>query len=484
MNEDLKQKATSGLIWTITEKLMTQGISFVIGIIMARLLMPEDYGYVVIATTFISVAEALVEGGLSSALIQRKDVDEGHRSTMFFYMIASSLVFYAIMFVAAPLVAIFYEVPLLTVVIRIYAVTLPIGAVRSFLMAVMQKELKFKLQFFSSLIGTVVAGVVGIYMAFSGYGIWALVAYMLIDKVIDVVVMWIALKWVPRVIFSFKKLRELLSFATYSLGWQLVNQYTNLVIELLIGKRFTVAELSYYNRGKQYPFLMCNIINNAIGTTLFPVLSKIGDSNNQLKEATRRSIKVVTFIQLPMLFGFAAVAEPLIRWMLTEKWIFCVPYLQVTCVAFAFWPYVTCYSNAIDASGAVKVKFQKEIILTVLKILICGGALFISPFAVAVAYMIMWGLDAAITGVCVGRLIDYKISEQIKDVLPNYIGSIAMALGVYFLGMLVSIDIIKLILQVMAGIIIYVGYSVVSKNENWNYLLAIVKNRVKKRANN
>jgi len=476
-NSNLKTKAIKGLAWNMAEKVLTQGFSFVIGIILARIIAPEAYGYIVIATTFISMLEALVEGGLSNALIQNKDADDEHASTMLYFMLLLSMALYSVLFMVAPVIAHFYDYSELTLVIRIFGLSLPIKACRSVFMAIMQKQLKFRLQFFSSLSGTILAGVMGIWLAVSGYGIWALVAYFLTDSLVDTVVMGILLRWKPKKVFSRDKLKQLYSYGIYALGWQLVNQYTNQLIDLVIGKKYTSAELSYYNRGKQYPYLLCNIINNVFGSTLFPVFSKFSDDLEKLKDATRRMLKVTTFIQFPILFGFAVVARPLVVLLLTEKWIKCVPFLQITCITYSFWPYLTSFRNGIQAKGDVKVTFQNEIFITIARVILCGGALFISPMAVAIAFVLVWILDAITNGICARRVLDYKLIEQIKDVLPNYICSIAMVACVYFAGKIVDIIILKLLIQVLVGVISYVGVSAILRNDSMAYILGMIKNK-------
>lgn len=477
MAEDIKKSAIKGLAWNMAEKVLTQGFSFVIGIILARIIVPEAYGYIVIATTFISMLEALVEGGLTNALIQKKDADDDHASTMLYFMLLFSAILYGVLFMAAPIIAHYYDYSELTLVTRVFGLSLPIKACRSVYMAIMQKQLKFRLQFFSSLSGTIFAGFIGICLAVTGYGIWALVAYFLTDSFVDTVVMGILLRWKPKKVFSREKLKQLYSYGIYALGWQLVNQYTNQIIDLVIGKKYTSAELSYYNRGKQYPFLLCNIINNVFGSTLFPVFSKFSDDLEKLKDATRRMLKVTTFIQFPILFGFAVVAKPLVLLLLTDKWIECVPFLQITCITYSFWPYLTSFRNGIQAKGDVKITFQNEIFITIARVILCGGALFISPIAVALAFVLVWILDAITNGICVRKVLGYRFLEQLRDVVPNYVCSAMMVICVYLVGRLVDILILKLMVQVLVGVISYVAVSAIIKNDSMAYILQMIKNK-------
>lgn len=478
-SNDLKGKAISGLIWNLSEKVLTQGFSFVIGVILARILAPDDYGNIIIATTCISMFEALVEGGLCNALIQRKDADDEHASSMLYFMLALASVFYAILFFIAPVIAHIYKYDELTLVIRVFSISLPIKAIRSVLMAIMQKQLKFRLQFFSSFSGTVVAGLVGIILAVDGYGIWALVAYFLTDSAVDMIVMGATLKWKPKMVFRMDKLKQLYSYGIYALGWQLINQYTNQLIDLFIGKKYSSSDLSYYNRGKQYPFLLCNIINNVFGNTLFPVFSKFADDIEKLKHATRRMLKVSTFIQFPILFGFAIVARPLVILLLTDKWLPCVPFLQITCITYSFWPYLTSFRSGIQAEGSVKITFKNEILITIIRVILCGIAVFISPMAVAMAFVLVWMIDTLTNGICVRKVLGYSFIEQVKDVIPNYICSLVMVLIVYFAGMVTDVVILKLMIQVAVGVISYAAIALITKNESMIYLLDTIKKRAR-----
>lgn len=477
MEENIRKKAVNGLVWNMAEKILTQGFSFVIGVILARILAPEDYGNIIIATTCISMFEALVEGGLSNALIQRKDADNEHASSMLYFMLVLASGFYIVLFLVAPVIAHIYKYDELTLVIRVFSISLPIKAIRSVLMAIMQKQLKFRLQFFSSFTGTVIAGLVGIVMAVGGYGIWALVAYFLTDSLVDMLVMGVTLKWKPQKVFRIEKLKQLYSYGIYALGWQLINQYTNQFIDLVIGKKYSSADLSYYNRGKQYPYLLCNIINNVFGSTLFPVFSQFSDDIDKLKAATRRMLKVSTFIQFPILFGFASVAKPLVILLLTEKWLPCVPFLQITCITYSFWPYLTSFRNGMQAGGNVKITFQNEIFITIMRLLLCGVALFISPMAVAIAFVLVWILDAITNGLCARKVLGYTLVEQLRDVLPNYICSIVMVVCVYLSGMITNINIFKLMIQILVGVFSFIVASFIGKNENMSYILGMIKSR-------
>jgi len=480
-SKELKKKTISSMIWNMGERVFTQAFSFIIGIILARMLCPDDYGYIVIASTCIDVAKSLIETGLGDAYIQQKKADETYATTLLIFMLGISLVVYLILFLAAPLFAHIYRFDMLVMIIRIYGLSLPLCAVRTILIAIMQKALKFKILFFSSLMGTIVGGIVGICMAMQGLGVWALVAYFLVDTSVDMIFMAILLKWIPRGGFSIKKLKEMYSFAAYSFGRNMINQYSNQLLTLFIGKRYTPADLSFYNRGKQYPFLIGNTVNSVLSSTMFPVMAQISDDEESYKRALKRLLTINLYIQIPLLMGFAMVSEPIVRLLLTDKWLGCVKYLQVTCISFSLWPYVMTCRRALEAKGYIKVVFKNEIIVTIFRIIFCFSALFVSPFAVAMADLLVWVTDSVIHSISLKKWLKYGFLEQIKDVIKTFVSVLLMIIVVYFFGNFVNNIYLKLFIEIIIGIVIYIVLSLIMKNDSFYYILGMLKSRKSKK---
>ena len=358
----MKEKILNGLIWTYAERMLAQLISLAVTIILARLIEPEEYGAIAIVTVFIAIADAFAINGLGNALIQKKDADHIDFSSVFYFNIGFSILLYWILFVVAIPIADFYSNPILTPVLRVMSIRIPIAAINSVQQAYVSRRMEFKKFFFATLSGTLLSAVLGIVMAYIGYGIWALVAQYMSNTVIDTLVLWIVVKWRPRREFSWKRMKEL-----YSFGWRvlttslLITIYGN-IQDLIIGKKFSSSDLAYSNRGRQFPSLISTNINTSISKVLFPAISEVQDDIERVKVLTRKAISVGTYILSPILIGLATVSHVFIRILLTDKWLPCVPYLQVMCLVFLLQPIQTASIQAMKALGESRLYLRLEII--------------------------------------------------------------------------------------------------------------------------
>ena len=283
----MKNKTTStvlsGLIWRYAERCGAQGIQFIVQIVLARLLTPSDYGIIGLITVFIAIAQVFAQSGLGEALVQRKNADDKDFSTVFYFSIIFSIVLYGVLFLCAPIIASFYNMPQLTAVVRVLGISVIIASVNSVQQAYVQKTMQFKRFFWATLGGTIISAFVGIFMAYKGMGVWALVGQQLANQVIDTIILWITVKWRPKFIFSIKRMKELFSYGWKILCVAVFNTVYGNVYSLVIGKFYSAAELGYYNRGKQFPILIITNINSAIDSVLFPVMSEVQDEKQRLK---------------------------------------------------------------------------------------------------------------------------------------------------------------------------------------------------------
>lgn len=478
-NKDLRIQVFSGLIWRFAERISTQVVQFVVSIILARLLMPEDYGIIALITVFISVAEIIVESGMGNALIQKQHADQTDFSSTFYFNVFLGMAAYLILFFFAPLIADFYKEPLFVPVIRVLALGLIIGGVNGVQQAYVSRHMQFKRFFFASGIGTLVSAVVGIAMAYGGFGVWALVAQNLTNRCIDTVVLWVTVKWRPSLKFSFVKMKNL-----YTFGWKLLisglinTLYTN-IFSLVIGKRFTSESLAYYNRGNSIPSMITTNIDSSIQSVLLPAFSSVQGDSERLKAMVRRSIKTSSFLMMPAMAGLAVVSEPLIQLLLTDKWLPSVPYMQLFCFIYAIWPIHTANLQAITAVGRSDIFLKLEII----KCLLGLGVLMIT---------LPMGLESMMIGLCISevlsapinawpnrKLLNYSFLEQIKDLLPTAALAIGMACMVHGIGYIVPDPLMQLVLQLFAGIMIYLAGAIIFKMESFEYLKEIVKKKMR-----
>ena len=480
MEDNLKKKTIIGLIWQYAEKCGSQIITFVVSIILARILTPADYGIVGLITVFISISLVFAESGMGQALVQKKDADDRDFSTVFYYSIVFSMLIYAILFFAAPFIADFYNEPILVNVLRVLGLTVIIGAFNGVQRARIQRDMQFKMFFYATLVGTVISAVVGIVMAYTGCGVWALVWQQISGRLIAVVVLWFVTKWKPMLVFSFTSMKRLFGYSWKLLLSALIDTVYNNIYSLIIGKFYSSADLGHYNRGKQFPILIVENVNGSINSVIFPVLSKMQDEKERFKATVRRSMKTSTYIIFPLMAGLAAVAEPLVRIMLTDKWLPAVPFIQFCCFSYAFWPVHTANLQAVKALGRSDVFLKLEIIKKIIGVII-------------LAITIPFGLTAMMFGRCIStisssiinaspnkKLMDYSYVEQLMDMLPSIALSVIMCVAVLLVGTL-DINLYLLLgLQIVVGIALYVGLSVLFKLECFEYVLGILKGFFKK----
>lgn len=477
MSNDLKTKTFSNLIWRFAERCGAQGVAFVVSIVLARLLTPSDYGTLALVVVFTNILQILVDTGISSALVQKKDADELDFSTVFYANIVFCIVVYGIAFAFAPFVAAFYGDASLTAIIRVLSITILISGIKNIQQAYVSKNLIFKKFFFSSLAGILGSAIVGIVMAYNGFGVWALVAQQVTNNFINAIVMWFTVKWRPKILFSFERLKGLVGYGWKILVSNLINTVYNDIRQLIIGKVYSSADLAYYNRGKQFPVFIVSNTNTAIDSVLLPVMSQKQDDRQQVKNLTRRSIQISSYIMWPLMFGLMAIGEPLIRVLLTEKWIECVPYLYIFCFVNGMMPIHTANLNAIKAMGRSDMYLKLEIIKKSGGLLLIISSMHISVFAMAISSIVYTIFASVVNSFPNKKLLDYSYWEQIKDILPSFVLSASMAIIVYLLPLDFLNIYAELIIKIIVGAVIYVLGSICFKLESFTY----VKNLVIKR---
>jgi O-antigen/teichoic acid export membrane protein len=375
------------MIWRLLERFGAHGVTFVVSIILARLLDPEVYGTIAIVTVFTSIMQVFVDSGLGNALVQKKESDSLDFNSVFFFNLVFCIVLYTALFFFAPLIAWFYEKPELTSVLRVLGLTLVISGVKNIQQAYVTKHMLFRKFFFATLGGTIGAAIIGIIMAYKGYGVWALVIQNLFNQFVDTLFLWITVKWKPSLSFSFKRLKSLLSYGWKLLAAKLLDSVFEDIRTLIIGKWYSSSDLAYYNRGKHIPQLLVSNISTSIDGVLFSTLSKEQDNLTHVKNMTRRSIKITSYIVLPLLFGVAAIAEVFINVLLTEKWLASVPYLRIFCFSLALHPILIANTNAIKAIGRSDIYLKLETIRKIVGLTTLIIAVWFGPMAIAISVL-------------------------------------------------------------------------------------------------
>ncbi|MBE6583901.1 MAG: lipopolysaccharide biosynthesis protein [Ruminococcaceae bacterium] len=475
------KKVITNFIWKFLERGGAQLVSFVVSIILARLLAPEVYGTIALVTVFTTIMQVFINSGLGTALVQKKDSDDVDFSTVFYFNMIMCLALYAIMFFTAPLISSFYEMPELTPVIRVLSLTLIISGLKNIQQSYVSKHLLFKKFFFSTLGGTMVSAAVGIYLAYMGYGVWALVWQNVTNELIGTIVLWFTVRWRPKNVFSFQRMESLFSFGWKLLLSALIDTLYNDIRTLIIGKKYSSEDLAFYNKGRQFPNLIVTNINYSIDSVLLPVLAQEQDDKARVKAMTRRAIKTSTYIMMPMMMGLAMCAEPLISLLLTEKWLPCVLYMRVFCFTYAFYPIHTANLNAIKAMGRSDLFLVLEIIKKAIGLTAVLISMWFGVEWMAYSLLITTLISQIINSYPNKKLLNYSYLQQVRDMLPQILLSCVMGAAVFCVQFLGLNDILTLLIQVPLGIAIYVGGSVIFKLESFEYILNIVIGFFKKK---
>ncbi|MCI5937799.1 MAG: lipopolysaccharide biosynthesis protein [Eubacterium sp.] len=480
--QGLKKKVLSGLVWKFGERIGAQAVSFIVSMVLARLLLPEDYGVVTMITIFIEIANVFVVSGFGQSLIQKKDADNLDFSSVFYFSVTMSWALYLIVFLAAPAAAGFYKEPLLTPMLRVMALKLPLAGVNSVQQAYVQKHMIFKRFFYSTLIGTVVSAVVGIVMAYQGFGAWALVAQYLTNSTMDTVILWITVKWRPDFRFSLSRMKSMFSFGWKMLVTELINTTYKQIRGLVIGKLYSKQDLAYYNQGQKLPNVIVTNLNSSIGSVLFPAMTTKQDDKPGLKKMVRLSIQVGSYIMWPLMIGLCVLAKPVIILIFSERWLFCVPFMQIACIQYALEPVQTANLQAVKALGKGRTMLIMEILkkgfgLVTLIAVMNQGVMWIAWTGMVVTFF------ATLVNTTPNRkYLDYTIKEQLQDLLPSIVLSAIMGAVVFFVGCILPLPTLVLLpVQIIAGAITYIGLSAVCRLSTFQYVLETGKKIIKRK---
>ncbi|WP_124041644.1 lipopolysaccharide biosynthesis protein [Clostridium perfringens] len=477
-NKNVKSQVINSLVWKLLERSGVQGVQFILQIILARLLTPTDYGIIAIIAIFITIANVFVQSGFNTALIQNKHANEKDFSSVFYLSIGVALILYIILFFSAPFIARFYGIMQLTQVIRILSLTLFLGAYNSIQNAIVAKTMQFKKLFFSSLIAVIISGIIGVLMAYWGFGVWALVAQQLINQLIIIIILSFILKWHPKLIFSFERIKILFEYGWKLLVSSLIDTIYMNIRSLIIGKMYNPAVLGFYNRGDQFPQIIVSNVNGSIQSVMLPALSSEQDNVYKVKSMVRRAIVTSSFIVFPMMIGLAVVAEPLVKILLTDKWLPCVPFLQIFCVSYALWPIHTANLQAINALGRSDIYLKLEVVKKILGTIILVISMFYGVYAIAIGTLISGLISTFINAFPNLKLLNYSYIEQARDIMPSVMISIVMGMITYCVKFLGLSSLVTLIIQIIIGFLLYVVLAKLFKLESYMYLKNTIKEMI------
>lgn len=481
MGQNSNKLIISNFVWRFSERCGAQLVTFIVSIVLARILAPSDYGKVALITVFTTIMQVFVDSGLGTALIQKKDADDLDFSSVFYFNFVICIILYAVMFVTAPMIATFYSDISLIPIIRVISLTIIISGVKGIQQSYVSRKMMFKRFFYSTLGGTIFSAFFGITLAYVGFGVWAIVIQQLSNTAIDTLILWLTVKWRPKKMFSWNRLKCLLSFGWKMLASALLDTLYNNIRSLIIGKLYSSSDLAFYNQGDKLPSVIVNNINTSIDSVLLPTLANEQDDRERVKNMTRRAIKVGTFIMAPLMMGLAFCASDAVRLILTEKWLPCVPFLQIFCITYMFYPIHTANLNAIKAMGRSDLFLKLEIAKKIVGLFLLLSTMWFGVMAMAYSLLI-----SALTSMIINswpnkELLKYSFKEQILDVFPAITLAVFMGWAVSNISFLNFSSALTLLIQIPLGVFIYLIGSKVLHLDSFEYVQQIVKSFVKKK---
>lgn len=482
-NSQLKKSAFTGMIWKLAERVGAQFVTLAISIILARLLTPDDYSVVGVVNIFFAFCNIFIIGGFNTALIQKKDADKQDYSSVLWVSLAISFVLYAALFIAAPWIGELYNKPLLGPVFRVMGITLIIDAVKAVVYAYVSNQLQFKKFFFATLVGTLGSAMVGIVMAFNGMGPWALVAQKMISSIADTLVLTFSSKFRVQLKVSLERIKQLFSYGWKIFVSSLISTTYDQLNPLIIGLRFSAVDLSFYTKGQSFPLALNYTLDGALTSVLFPVMSKVQDDKDRVLEYTRKFMRIASYVVFPSMVGFLAVSDSFVHVLLTDKWMPASIYIKLFCITYMFNIIQNGNLQTIRAIGRSDIILKLEILKKSLYFLVIFIAVFVAktPEWLAAATILNTIIATIINTTPNRKLINYKRRDQFADILPNLILSAIMGAAVYAVNYLTIMPLLKLGLQLVVGAVVYVVLSIVTRNENFYYLLKMLKQYFLKR---
>lgn len=480
MAENFKSKTQKGLVWSFIERFATQGVQFVFGIILARLLSPDDYGIIAMPLVFLALAQCIIDSGFSSALIRKPELSEEDLSTTFYFNIGVGVVCYLTLFFTSPLIAVFYNTPILSDLLKVTALATLFNPLCAVQQAILTRKIDFKTQAIVSLSGAIVSGIVGLAMAYSGFGVWSLVCQQVGGYLIRTVLLWMLSGWKPKKTWSWDSFHYLWGFGSKMLGSGLLDTAYNNIYPIVIGKFFSANDLGNYTRAQQLSSLPSSNISGILQRVTFPVLSSIQNEDERLSKNYRKILKLSAFIIFPLMMLLSAIADPLIRVVLTDKWAGCIILLQIICFSMMWYPIHSINLNLLQVKGRSDLFFRLEIFKKVI-----GVAIMCVTIPKGIIWMASGGIFNSLVALVIntyytGKLINIGYLRQMGDLLPIWGVSFFMWLLVHATILITSNVYIQLPIGIITGVIVYlVGAKLLLKSE-WEDAMSMLPARLKR----
>jgi len=479
MSDNLKTKTRKGLVWSVIERFATQGVQFLFGIILARLLSPEDYGTIAMPLVFLAIAQCFIDSGFSTALIRKPELTEEDLSTAFYFNIGVGVVCYLALFLTSPLIADFYNTPILSDLLKVTALATLFNPLCAVQQALLTRKIDFKTQAVVSLSGAIVSGIVGLTMAYSGFGVWSLVCQQVGGYIIRTILLWGFSKWKPKRVWSWESFHYLWGFGSKLLGSGLLDTIYKNIYPIVIGKFFSANDLGNFTRAQQFSNLPSTNVAGIMHRVTFPVLSSIQNEDDRLARNYRKILKLSAFVVFPMMLMLSAIASPLVKVVLTDKWDGCIILLQILCFSMMWYPIHGINLNLLTVKGRSDLFFRLEIIKKVLGVCI---------MCITIPHGIIWMVCGEIVSSMValiintyytGKLIHVGYFKQMCDLLPVFGVSFAMWLAIHASLLLTNNVYSQLIIGIIVGFAFYVIFAKLILKSEWNETMEMILNKIK-----
>ena len=479
--ESLKKKTINGIGWSAVDNIARYGVQFIVGIVLARLLSPDDYGLLGLVTIFITIRTALINGGFNSALIRKKDITDDDYNTSFIVNMGLSMLLYIILYVCAPLIADFFARSELTALVRVSMISVVISALSMVQQTRLTKRIDFKTQTKITLVSSVVSGIVGVGMAFVGFGVWALVAQQICSQAVTTILLYLYNRWLPKLQFSRTSFHELFGFGWKIMVSNLVNTVWKDFYQLVIGKFYSPATLGQYTRAKHFTNLLSTNLVGIVQRVTYPVLSSIQDERERLLSAYRHIIRMSTFVTSICMFSLAAISKPLIYCLIGSKWHDAAVYLPFICAIGLLYPLIAINMNLLAVQGRSGILLILEIVKKATELIPLLIGIFIGIIPMLCASILTGIIGYLLNAYYAGRLIDYSIRMQLCDTAPSYGVGLTMAIPVYLLSLLPLSCWVTLLLQVLVGTLTLFVVCHTTKMKECEEIRTMVISRFKKK---
>ena len=480
MSNSLKEKSINSFVWKTGQSVCNLGMTFVIQLVLARMLAPESFGIIAISTVFMTLANTIIETSFSSSVIQRSSLEQKLTSSIFYANIFLSVLVYGVLFVISPFISDFYAEPLLIPILRVQGLKVVLSGFYSIPQAFLNRKMRFKTLFFCSFIGSIGQAVVGFAMAYAGAGVWALVISNLAYSIIAGIAIIITEPWKPSLYFSYKLVKDALSFSSKVLAIRVIRKIFYNIRVLAIGRVYDTETLGYFNKGFQFPSTAMTVVDGSLTAVAFTSLAKLQDDMKKFVSSLRQFVRIAMFLCTPLMVGMAMVAKPMVTVLLTDKWLDCVPFLQIICISQFFVP-LNIKTTAFEALGDSKMSMRLHVSSIALSLVLLFASIPFSALVMAFSGVVSNVVLQIVIAVVTARKMNYTIKEQLADAFCGFIPSVVMAGVIYVLSSVPFGNLLKLLLEIICGVAVFVAVSVITRNKVFYSILNIAKAKLLKR---